>query len=235
MKILILSLICSFLSLSCGNSGKGEPVFHAIPNLTIIVYDISLSNDQFAVLDTTHFNTVYYKIGCAGGGNIYGLLIKSNSQKQEPVAYDIPALDTLRLKGNTYQQQNRTKRNRQIRAEFENGETAFVKTFSEKLVLPKNEKFSDIQHALELAKNTLENPLYANYAKQLIIISDMENDFPPKNGIDAMTPVKFENDVKIGVVRPSGRTNVSEMLGGTKYTVYTTINDAINGLFHNQN
>lgn len=232
MRTSILILLCSFFTFSCGTSEKIPPIKSILFNLDFIIYDISLSNDQYAILDTNHFRTIYYQIGCNGGGKFYALLIKSTSRRQEVIAYDVPALDTMPLIGNTYQQQNRRKRNQQIRKEFESGVSAFIKPLSEKLLLPKTEKFSDIQNALELARNTMENPMYSNYAKRLVIISDMENDFSPRNGIDAMTPVKFSPDIKIGVVRPSGKTNVSEMLGGSGYTVYTTISDALNGLFH---
>lgn len=233
MKIAVLTLTFSFILISCKNNQQQPSNTNNIgPNLTVLVYDISVSTDKYAVLEATHLNSLYHNMGFSGGGKVYGILIQTNSQKQDPITQDVPILDTLPLKGNAYQQQNRRNKNKELLAQFENSATAFAKVAGEKMLLPKDEKFSDVQHALELAKNTLENPQYSNYVKQLIIISDMENDFPPKDGIDRMQPVQFRSDVNIAIVRPSGKVNLLESLGGAKYTVYTTIDDAINGLFH---
>jgi hypothetical protein len=59
----------------------------------------------------------------------------------------------------------------------------------------------------------------------------MENDFPPKHGIDKMQPVHFSSDVKVLIVRPSDKISLNEMLPNANYTVFVSIDDALNSLF----
>lgn len=231
MDKLLLLVLLAFMLTSCGKNQKQEtsPVL-VIQEILVVVYDVSLSTDAYAMLQPEHFTLIYHDMGYSGGGRYYGLFIKSNSQRQDPFMMDVPVLDTLPIRGNSYQQQNRLNKNREIISQFESGTDAFVKAISEKMLLPKKAEFSDVQNALELANGILSMPEYKTWNKRLLIISDCENDLPPVDGIDKMTPVKFEADVKIAVVRQSGKVNVTEILSGANYTPFTTIPDAINTL-----
>lgn len=200
--------------------------------ITVLIYDISKSTDTYAMLSSAHIEQVYYGIGQNGGGRFYGLHIKSNSLKQDPVTADIPFLQQLPLKGNAYQQANRERKNKQLAAEFETGKSSFVQTISDKLIKPKNEDFSDIKNALEMARKIMENPMFLTYGKNLVIISDMENDFAPKNGIDKMQPVHLGKDVNVFLVRPSDRVNIQEIIPNANNSVYVNIQDALISMFH---
>ncbi len=232
MKINLFCLTLILFLLSCGKKNPSQKnTTPLIQNIAVVVYDISISTDAFAMLQASDIYLMYHKMGVNNGGKFYGLFIKTNSKMQDPYMQVVPALQLIEIKGNAYQQQNRINRNKEIAVQYEKGAVDFVKTASAKMMLPKTEDFSDIQHALELANSILSMPEYANWNKQLLIISDMENDFPPINGIDKMQPVKFKPDVKIAVVRQSSNVNVSEMIGGSEYTPYPTIPDAINSFY----
>lgn len=230
---LLLILIATALVSACGNVEKKNEATTPNPLQVVIeVSDITKSTDTYAILTETHVEKTYYGMGQNGGGKYYGLHIMTNSSKQEPITGDVPVLELLPIKGNAYQQANRNKRNKQLATEFENGKDAFITSVSGKLILPKTHNFSDLKNALELARKILENPMYSTYAKKLLIISDMENDLPPKQGIDPMEPVHFAGDVKVFLVRPSDQVNLSELIPGADISVYATIDDAINGMFH---
>lgn len=233
MKVKILILIATTMLIACNKNGN-ENAATVTPKsqLTVLVYDISKSTDAYAMLTNAHIEKIYNGTGENGGGKIYGLQIQTNSSKQDPVSADVPALQQIAIKGNAYQQANRERKNKQLAAAFENSKDTFVTTVADKLVLPKNHNFSDIKNALEMVRKIMENPMYDNYAKSLIIISDMENDFPPKHGIDKMQPVPFSNEVQVFIVRPSDKANISEMIPGVSYTIYVSIDDALNSLFN---
>jgi len=234
MKITItaLSLISIILITLPGCSE-----FESSPNTEIkrlqakvMIYDVSISTDSYAILTNNHIEKIYSAMGRNGGGIFYGLHVQSNSLKQDPVIANVPALQQVEIKGNAYQQANRERKNKQLALEFENGKKEFCKTVSDNIVLPKNHNFSDIKNALEIACKILKNRTFDRYEKSLIIISDMENDFPPSHGIDKMSPVYFDNDVNVIIVRPSDKVKIEEMIPGVNYTIYVTIDDALNSL-----
>ena len=232
MKVEIFILIATTMLIACNKSGS-ENTLREITKLqlTILVYDISKSTDAYAMLTNNHIENLYYGIGQNGGGKFYGLHIQTNSSKQDPVTTDVPALQQIAIKGNAYQQANRKRKNKQLSAAFENSKDTLVATAADMLMLPKNHNFSDIKNALEMARKIMENSEYDNYAKSLIIISDMENDFAPKQGIDKMKPVHFEGDIKVFIVRPSDKVKIEEIITGVSYTTFVSIDDALISLY----
>lgn len=231
-NLLLIVIACALVT-ACGNVETNHNATAPKPlQVMVKVYDITKSTDAYAILNEAHIEKIYEGMGQNGGGKFYGLHIMSNSSKQEPITGAVPVLEQLPMQGNTYQQANRTRKNKQLAAEFEAQKDVFIKSVVNKLILPKSQDFSDLKNALELARKILENPTYRNYAKKLLILSDMENDLPSRQGIDPMEPVHFASDVQIFLVRPSDRVNLSELLPGADFSVYTTIDDAINGMFH---
>lgn len=225
--IIIGSLI---LFSACNSIDNQMPVQQ--PQLTIGINDISCSFDDYATLNQSHVKSIIDGIGRCGGGKFYGLHIMSNSAKQDPIVAEIPALNLLKVAGNGFQQSNQTRRNNELTNKFKTIADSLISSISDNLIVPKNHDFSDLKSALELAKTILKNPQYLNYEKKLLIISDMENDFPPNDGLDKMTPVKIPKDVQVLLVRPSERINLEEVIPGTDISMYTSIEDAINAMFH---
>jgi hypothetical protein len=199
-------------------------------HLIVIVYDISASVDMVAVLRPAHFEMLYDSLGGNGGGKVYGLHIKSNSRKQDPVSATVPALEQLAMKGNAFQRANRRKINSKTLGAFDRGRPQFVEALAS-IIQPKTERFSDVENALVLAKQLTEMPTFEGWIKHVIIISDMEHDLPPVDGLDKMQLVQFEDDVILHVVRPSRRVTLEQLLSGTSLSVYSTIDDAIESMF----
>jgi hypothetical protein len=195
----------------------------------IVIPDISKSVENYWNLDTTHLEKIYQKLGSSGGGIFYGLFIKTNSFKQEPVKVTVPTLDILPLHGNAIQKANRQRINMEHTKSFDNGKDEFIAIVN-KLIRPKDENFSDVDNALILAKQIFEMPDYKYWNKLLLVISDMEHDLPPKHGLDKMNPVKFNDNVTIAVVRPSSKINLDQLLPGA--IKYVTIDDAIESIFN---
>ena len=214
-------------------SCQSKPEKKSLPvkqQLFVLVYDISKSNESYAILNKGHFESVYSYMGYNGGGKMYGMHIQSNSDKQEPVYYSINALDTLQVRGNKVQSSNIRKKNRKLTEAFESGREGFVNNASSAMLKEKNEKFSDIQNALLLAKQIVSMPEYASWNKSILIVSDMVNDFPPRDGIDPLNPVDFGVTVKVGVVRPSDKIKLGEIFPKLTATNYATIEDGIRSL-----
>lgn len=232
MKTLVL-LMFSLLF-----STNGQAVVPAISEklnmVSIFVYDISISTDSYIMLNRSQVESIFSGMGENGGGKFYGLHIQTSSAKQNPIMAEVKALNLLPLKGNAYQKANIENVNKRLAAEFDAGRNAFVTNVSNHLIQPKRHEFSDVKNALELAKKIMENPMYATYAKKLVVVSDLENDLPPKQGIDRMSLVQFQNDVNIFLVRPSDKVNISRILTG-KISIYTTIEDAIESMFNLKN
>lgn len=194
-------------------------------NVVVLIYDISKSTDAYSVLTIEHLDSLYVKIGKVGGGKCYFLFIQSDSRKQEPIQASVPILETLPLRGNAFQQANLKRiNNKQIKT-FNEQKELFLNV-SSKILKPKDEDFSDVENAFILAKIVLENPDYKTWSKYLIICSDCENDFSPKNGIDEMNQVGFQKDVKIAVVRVSQKIDFEKLLPGAGK--YITVEDALN-------
>lgn len=124
-------------------------------NVVVLLYDISASNDEFAVFKPEHLENIYRKIGENGGGDFYGYHIKTFSLKQDAFTAEIPKLNIKELKGNLYQKENIKKINIETAKNFEENIPDFVHSASNRLIVAKNEGFTDIQNALWLASNTL--------------------------------------------------------------------------------
>lgn len=214
---------------SC-QSKSVKNILPANKQLFILIYDISKSNENYAILNKAHFEAVYSYMGYNGGGKMYGLLIQSNSDKQEPVYFFINALDTIPVRGNRVQASNIRKKNRKLSEVFESGREGFVSNASSAMLKDKNEKFSDVQNALLLAKQIVNMPEYASWNKSILIVSDMVNDFSPREGFDQINPVDFDIDVKVGIVRPSNKVILGEIFPKLTVTNYVTIEDGIRSL-----
>lgn len=209
-----------FLTSCGGNDTKQREV--AKPKTTVVLlYDISTSNDEFALLNENHLATIFQSIANKGGGKFYSFLIKSDSRKQEVFEYDIPSLDTLELKGNQYQIKKRAKKNEEAKANLLTTLSDFVSKAKAKIILPKTEPFTDLVNALALAKTTLEQPNIASTNTNLLIISDGINDLPPVDGLDKMEAVDFPN-TNVVLVRPTTKGFING-----QPTLTNSINDCI--------
>lgn len=186
---------------SCGNNTpqvKTQPT----KKLVVLAYDISMSNDDYALLKEKHLEELFSKVAFNGGGKFYSILIKAKSKEQEIFEYTIPAFDTLALVGNPYQVKKRMKRNVEILAPFHTKQADFVQKTKEAVIKPKTEHFTDLKNAMKLAEGILNQSLYVNRDKYLIVISDGINDLPPIDGEDKIETTVLD-DVKVILVRPT--------------------------------
>ncbi|MBP7346772.1 MAG: hypothetical protein KA952_09565 [Sediminibacterium sp.] len=219
MKNIIL--ISILLLTSCTNNRNKQAEVHKPKTTVVLLYDISTSNDEFALLNENHLASIFYSIANKGGGKFYSYLIKSDSRKQEVFEFDIPALDTLDLKGNQYQIKKRAKKNDEAKAKLQVSLSEFISQAKAKLLLPKTEPFTDLVNALDLAKTTIQQPHIASTNTNLLIISDGINDLPPVDGIDKMEAVDFKS-TNVVLVRPTNKAFVTG-----QPTVTNSINDGI--------
>ena len=84
-KMLITVIPC-VLIIACGYGEKKNAISTQSPlNVVVNIYDITISTDSYAILTNVHIEQLYYGIGQYGGGKFYGLHIKTNSSKQDPI------------------------------------------------------------------------------------------------------------------------------------------------------
>jgi hypothetical protein len=219
-----LSSILLFLLIiinSCGITVK--PSNEKKKTLVVVLYDVSKSVDKYATLKEDHLRTLFYSIGAKGGGEFYGYLIKSSSSEQDPFIWTIPRLDTLVLNGNRYQVNNQRKINDQKKKVFEEAFKGFLISAKESLIVGKNQLFTDLQNAFELAKTTLEQSSFDSHKKELVIISDCLQDLPERSGLNNF---EFPSNTEILVVRPSTKIELQELFPSNHVRKYVSINDA---------
>lgn len=230
MILIYIFFINLLIGLYSCHSKPAEKTLPKKPKLFVLVYDISKSNESYAILSKSHLESIYTYVGYNGGGKMYGLHIQSNSDKQEPIYYTINALDTLTVRGNKVQAYNIKKKNRKLISAFESGREGYINSTTSVLLKEKNERFSDIQNALIMVKQIVSMHEYATWDISILIVSDMINDFPPYDGIDPLNPVDFGTKVNVGIVRPSSRVNLGIIFPKLTYTNYATIEDGIRSL-----
>jgi hypothetical protein len=217
-----------------GSSGSGSTTISTPAQLVILVYDISISFDHLAHLDSSHLKSIFHNTSLQGGGRVYSLFIKERSDQQEPLGFDIPKLHLLARSGNAYQQTNRQKYNNRVLSVLSTSEEVFSEQLSQSLLVPRAAKWSDVENSLLLTATILSNSIYADHQKKVLILSDLIQDLPPIHGIDKMEAVPFGKDVAVYLVRPSGKVNVAEIISGPAPQVFATVEDAINNMFNLQ-
>jgi len=221
----ILTLILALTFIQCTAPKKPEQAKSGSPELVILVYDISASNDSFAVLKQDQVAKLIQFYSKKHDVMFYGLKIKANSTGQEVIREEIQAFpDTLELKGTEVQRKNKQKKNSVILETYYSNQEAQIAVICDRLLYPKTESFSDIHGALILASDISLNEKYKDFRKNLILISDCINDMPPRNGPDPMKPVRFD-DMKITVVRPSEKVSLTALFGRAPDQVNVSIED----------
>lgn len=224
LKYISILFTAGFVFTSCSNQEKKQVEFEKPKTTIILLYDISASNDEFALLNEDHLASIFYAIANNGGGKFYAYLIKTDSRKQEVFEFEIPAIDTLELKGNMYQIEKRKEKNLEKRKQLESHVTKFTTQAKQKLLLPKTDSFTDLENALYLAQTTINQPNVRATNINLLIISDGINDLPPVDGPDKMDPVDFAG-ANVILVRP---VNKDYVLGNP--TITNSINDCIENI-----
>lgn len=234
----IVLLMLSMLIASCGSNEEQESPeipdqSTNKPQAMVLIYDLSKSVNFYATLDSGHLDSIYYGMGRTGGGTFNGLFVKSDSRKQDPVQISVNAIHLFENNGNNFQRKNIENENRQLLMRFEKGRMNFINTLANKLMMPKNEQFSDVNHAMELAFQILDNPVNSGYRKKVLVISDLENDLPPRHGQDSLRPFNVNANVEVYLVRPSDTIHPEEIFSGARIYTFASISDAIHAMFHN--
>ena len=177
--------------------------------LMVLAYDISKSNDDYAILQKFHIDGIVKSISANGGGVLATLFIQSNSMNQEVEVYIIPIKPELeKVPLNRFTKDSVIARNNRNKENYKKTIKELIENISKTIIQPKDEPYTDLQYALRLVSNLVNNSKYKNYKKQIVLISDLVND--QKGGqinYDTM-PEAFLNkldfkDSKIICVRPN--------------------------------
>jgi hypothetical protein len=225
--IILVTVIQVVIILSVFNTVNGQIVKTKNPGkLVVLLYDITRSDGNYAIMNESNLISLFNTICHSGGGEFYGYLIKSNSDEQDPVRYKIPAFDTLQLSGNRYQINNQKMMNKKIIEAKKIELSVFLSSISSKLLVRKNESYTDIYHAMNLALTNLSQEKYGSYLKTLVIVSDLIQDLPGLNDKGLGSSYEIPEGVRILVVRPSPRIDLTRMFPENKVEKYVSIEDA---------
>jgi hypothetical protein len=230
MKRALIILVTVFqaviiLFVSC--TVNGQPVkTKKTSKLVVLLYDITRSDGNYAIMNEMNLVSLFNSICHSGGGDFYGYLIKSNSNEQDPVHYKVPAFDTLQLSGNRYQINNQRMMNKKIIEAKQKELSVFISSVSSRLLVRKNEPYTDIYHAMNLALTNLSQEKYSSYLKTLVIVSDLIQDLPGVKEPEFESSYKVPDGVRILVVRPSPGIDLKKVFPSGKVEKYVSIEDA---------
>lgn len=168
--------------------------------LVVQVMDFSKSTNSIKYFDAQTAKNLYYFIAEQGSGVIKFFGIYDNSIQQDVLTLSI-RLDTISTEHieNLYQLQRAKTDNRKKRAEFEARARGDIEKYTTAVNKEHTSLHTDLQGALTIAKQTLEQENYNGYTKYLLLCSDMVND--PKGKVKALSPVNLINTTVL-VVRP---------------------------------
>lgn len=200
-----------------------------VPNLVVIVYDLSISVDSYCYIDTGHIGLLYNRLA-SDGGVVYAVTILANSSMQQPL--QSTELNPCRLKvvkGSAIQRDNIRAINNTLIQEHSTQRTPFVQSLVDLTTWKKEQPFSDVYGAMQIAMQICGNRKYSNYDISVILVSDCLNDIPPRNGIDPFPAMMLPDNVHLAIVRPATQIDVNSLFKG-EVEVFATIHDAIESI-----
>ena len=178
---------------------------HSTPKLVVLVYDITASTNAYTTLSEQNLNDLFNSVAFDGGGTFAAITVKSNSKEQDVLTLCIPQVDTMNLSGNMYQRNERTDKNKEIKAKAATACQEFLSQTKTLVGQDKCERRSDVYTSLQLAKNETDFKLYAHHAKYVIVVSDLldnVNSSRSNNGC-----IDF-GDAEVILVRPSEKQHI---------------------------
>lgn len=160
----------------------------------ILVNDISQSNDYLEI-KPAHVQALIGKYGKQGGVQMTGILIQSNSTRQQTVCTDFIRLDTMEVSGTWLIAKQTSKKNEAIKVAYTNQLRTASELITAKILLPRDHQYSDVKGALRLAKIAAEHPDYQNANIRVVILSDLLHDVPGQK--PHLEPMVFPPNVEI--------------------------------------
>lgn len=227
-RLSALTVMTTLLLMSCTTKSPSVETGLAqeASKLVILIKDSSLSLRDYCAVDSGHVETLYTSIANEGGV-VYALQVLSNSTLQEPLkSLVVKPLPERELIGNPYQNANIKKENEGIRVQQKQQRIEFFHSLEPIVGWNSSQSFSDIQGALQIAIGLCNNPTYAAFDKQVILISDCMHDLPPKHGSDKWKKVVLPHDVELILVRPDNRLQLTDIFEGNVIT-FQNIMDAL--------
>ncbi len=148
------------------------------PILLGIAYDISGSvNHSISPMDTSLLKTLALYIGKRKGVLSLGHITSNSYRPLMNYPFDI---NVVEVKGTLQERAIKNQKNIKAINKFSLNLTAFLSESSKKYLIARNKKQTDIDGSLERFRLLFQEPLYINYEKILIIISDGKDTFKKK-------------------------------------------------------
>lgn len=189
------------------------------PTQFIFVNDISKSN-YYLQVTPAQVHGLLDKYGRAGGVQMEGILIHSNSLAQQPVSSSFIRLDTQKVEGTWLIAKQIQKRNKARKAEFDKQVDQATNLIAKKILLPRNRKYSDVNAALRLAKIAAEQPNEKNFKIYLVINSDLLHDVPGQK--PQLTPVVLPKQVEVILIGNAPEVDLKKLFPKNKITQLTS-------------
>jgi hypothetical protein len=195
-------------------------------SLLIIINDISKSTDEFLIFSESHIKTLLRQLGENGGAKVYGLLIKSNSNKQEPIRAIVPIMNTINGRGSNRIMKAKIQRhNEDVLNSFESEIQTSSRELCNGLLVPKDEDYTDINGALEIVNLILDQSHAED--KKVLILSDMINDLPGGKDVDPISTSINDSEAELLFVRPNNDVDLPSLFPSNQIKKFSSIADAI--------
>lgn len=209
---------------SCNRMPVSAPVLQ--PRIVVIGYDISASTKGYYTITKTHLDSLYDRIARQGGGEVYVVLIQSNSTLQNPFQATVVHYPTLTsVQGIPPRREKIRRANAQLMNKYH---TKRDQVINQMLVLTQqkpHEAFTDIDGALALIQTIIREKRYQIYAKRVLLITDGDQELPQQGHLPIQS-VTLDAD-QVHLVRPKTQ-NLRNAIGETPpIHIHATLDDAI--------
>lgn len=165
--------------------------------LYILVNDVSQSDAWLALSSADIFDLLLSDTNNVASVQLAGLLINEQGHTQQPYLSDPLPILLQSEKGTVYERAAIKLKNRQIMAQYKQGCKNTVDSFAQKILLPRQAPWSDVNGALVLAERLSKLPCYRNHDIILVLLSDLNHDLPDGSRLKLST---FPPNVTIYVV-----------------------------------
>lgn len=211
----LLTFCLLYLVSACAVESGSEPTNPGTTTLTILVNDVSESTEHVhfspeAFRQLLHFDALN------GGTQLATLLINSTGNKQMPWISNLLKVDTTVLSGNRYQRARIDKEN-QVRSSQLNGTLSnWVDTLKSKILLPKTDRYSDVNGAFYHIVHLAETYHTRKYRVRIIIFSDLLQDTPNH---EPLRPITLPSDVEIFLIGTSPHVDLQQVFPNNQVTL----------------
>ncbi|WP_461041844.1 hypothetical protein [Spirosoma harenae] len=224
MPILLLYCLLTLVFVSCDQIPQSIPVSQ--PTIVVVGYDISASTKGYYAITAAHLDSLYDRMARRGGGEVYVVMIQSNSAIQKPLQASVAPYPTLMpVTGIPPRREKIRRANEQLMAEHRAQRDRFIHQLMVMTQQSSHEAYTDIDGALALMQTIASEKRYQTYARRVLLITDGDQELPRQGHVPIRTVTLDANQVHL--VRPKTQNLRNAISKSQPVHIHATLDDAI--------